>query len=504
MHRKLIYQSILNTTEPRRLLPAEVTLDLRLDTMLSGRASEVVRRPASPQDLPLRQELIGHCSDGYLSELLVAQALLGRIERLYQRLDTTECEDELNALSVCIFKAELEFLRLGAELNRASAANNAAGEAYNGTVGQTGHTGSVLLDRFSAHCTELLGFSEYTDIANELKKLDHGADAVYRCDVTANTAYISHSSGEQTDIFSRLRTLASGLGIEVDSVGERSYPPLGEGFISTFALLDRECYAGFERFAERHRAELDRSILEYIPELDFLISISSLMSRVRSAGIPLCMPSFSESGGISADSAYDITLLEKQDGGIIPNDIEFTERERIFYLTGANGGGKTTYLRTVGNLVLLALSGAPVPSRSATVPMLGAVYTHFPRDERFGGGGRFSDEEARADEIAKNADAESLVLLNETYSTTGEEKAKHCTASLAHTLLERGCYCIYVTHQKPEDAEIPVLGVVLAEDGESRTYKIRRTDGGGSSHALDILKKYRLDRNSLAERFVKK
>ena len=55
MHRKLIYQSILNTTEPRRLLPAEVTLDLRLDTMLSGRASEVVRRPASPQDLPRRQ-----------------------------------------------------------------------------------------------------------------------------------------------------------------------------------------------------------------------------------------------------------------------------------------------------------------------------------------------------------------------------------------------------------------------------------------------------------------
>lgn len=498
MHRKLIYQSILNTTEPRPALPDEVTSDLRLDTLLRGRAAEIIRRPAAPCDLPLRQALFRFCENGRLrARLGELRASLDRIERLFQRLDTTECEDERNVLTVCIFKAELEFLGMGARLCQGADAPEDSGSS-------DGTSCAELLSRFSEHCAALLDDDNTAALSDELSGLRHGAGTVYRCEATAQTAYLSLAGGDDTDIYSRLRTLASSLGISIGSAGEeRHYSPLGEGFISTFALLDRACYDGCAHFAQRHSAELDRSILEYIPELDCLISIGELTERVRAAGIPLCFPVFSE-GEISVSSAYDITLLEKQESGIIPNDITFTNRDRIFYLTGANGGGKTTYLRTVGNLVLLALSGAVVPARSAELPMLDAVYTHFPRDERFGGGGRFSDEETRADEIAENADAGSLVLLNETFSTTGEEKAKLYTARLAHTLFERGCYCIYVTHQKPKDTEIPVLGVVLAEDGEGRTYKIRRIDGSGGSHALDILKKYRLDRDSLAERFGKK
>ena len=481
MHRKLLFQSLINTSQPRPTLPEDTVTDLRLDTMLSGRACEILCRPAAETDISLRQELISAAEhDTELTERFASmRETLGNIERLFSRLDTTESSDERNVLTVRIFLASDAFLKCGAALSGCTAA---------------------LAKRFAEHCSALLESEEYSERIRSLAEVGRDSDTVYRCTASVSSAYLSLSGDGQSDIGSRLRSLASSLGIAAGN-GAPSYVPLGEGMISTFALLEPEYYNACSAFAEKYAPELDRSVLEYIPELDFLLSVVALVTRLRGAGIPLCIPEFSDGDDISVDSAYDITLLQKQQGGIIPNDIRFTDSERIFYLTGANGGGKTTYLRTVGNLVLLALSGAPVPARSAALPRLTAVYTHFPRDERFGGGGRFSDEETRADCIADKAGDRSLVLLNETYSTTGEVKAKQYTTELARRLSRQRCYCIYVTHQLPEGTGIPVLGVVLAGDGESRTYKIRREDATSGSHALDILKKYRLDRHSLRERF---
>ena len=58
---------------------------------------------------------------------------------------------------------------------------------------------------------------------------------------------------------------------------------------------------------------------------------------------------------------------------IVPNDILFNEKT-FFFLTGANGGGKTTYLRSVGIAVILFLSGCPIPCEGAEIYPLDNVY----------------------------------------------------------------------------------------------------------------------------------
>ena len=207
---------------------------------------------------------------------------------------------------------------------------------------------------------------------------------------------------------------------------------------------------------------------------------------------------------IKAANAYDITLIAKGESNIVPNDVLFSDTEPFFYLTGANDGGKTTYLRTVGVLVLLFLLGCPVPAENAEIGGVNCIYTHFPRDERFDGSGRFIEEKTRVDEILGKCDKSSLVLLNETLSATNEENAIKFTTELAHRLNGDGVMGLYITHQHDISASetIPFLQVVVDEnDGNRRTFKIRRSRNSGGSFAGEILERYGLMPEALKERF---
>ena len=97
----------------------------------------------------------------------------------------------------------------------------------------------------------------------------------------------------------------------------------------------------------------------------------------------------------------------------------------------------------------------------------------------------------------------SLVLLNETYSTTNEAKAAEMTVALAKELDSKGQFGVYVTHQKSVLKEsIPLLSCKVDKDDENkRTYKIERINSIGSSYAEDVLKKYALSLADLEERF---
>ena len=94
----------------------------------------------------------------------------------------------------------------------------------------------------------------------------------------------------------------------------------------------------------------------YRRELMFYLELSELFDKVRSAGIPLVYPAISGDKRIEVKNSYDITLLAKEERFIVPNDISFSPEEPFYYLTGANGGGKTTYLRAVGAMAVFLQS----------------------------------------------------------------------------------------------------------------------------------------------------
>ena len=174
-------------------------------------------------------------------------------------------------------------------------------------------------------------------------------------------------------------------------------------------------------------------------------------------------------------------------------------------MTGANGGGKTTYLRSLGIAVLFFLTGCPVAAKSGEIWPFARLCTHFPSAENFEDTGRFVDEVRRAEEIRKAADRDTVALFNETFSGTDEQKSEEYSRRLADDMYAYGTFGLYVTHiHTLTHGKIPTLAAVVDEEDENRrTYRIRRMDGTDSSFAEDILKKYRLTEEGLAERLAR-
>ncbi len=300
----------------------------------------------------------------------------------------------------------------------------------------------------------------------------------------------------------RLSRCAREMGIELNS--ELFAPKtICAEFIESIVKLYPELWKELSELEVKYRDIPDKALLSYIDQLEFYIENIALAKKYTANGIPLSYADITDSPKIRLRESYDITLMSKMCNAIIPNDVRFDINEPFFFLSGANGGGKTTYLRTCGVAVILSLCGCPVPAASARLCRLDTLQTHFPKDERFDLEGRFADEERRVEDIFSSMGERSLILLNETYSTTNEQKAKEMTCKLANRFKDKGQFGIYVTHQKAADkTDIPMLCCVVDTDNDNkRTYKIERTDASVTSRAVDVLKKYSLSRADLEERF---
>ena len=302
----------------------------------------------------------------------------------------------------------------------------------------------------------------------------------------------------------RLQRCAEDLGLPPYRGNRDVSLRLDARMVNALARLHPEAFLAFREFYGRYAESFDESILSYRFELNFYLEALSLMDRIRSAGLPLCWPRISGEKKIEIRSLYDISLLLKEGVTIIPNDVIFSREEPFFFLTGANGGGKTTYLRALANAVILFLSGCPICAADADIFPVDNVFTHFPQDERFEADGRYADEQRRVGEILAAHGGKSLILLNETYSTTNEELAVSSTLELTKKLKNSGSFTLYITHQHGlEAAGVPFLSVIVDRDDQNRrTYRIARRQEAEGSYASDILRRYALDEESLKRRFA--
>lgn len=342
-------------------------------------------------------------------------------------------------------------------------------------------------------------FSKFKDEAGKLCEKLRGLS---NFTVTVQDDLYGNEQREGDDICSRLKKAADTLEIHLELPLPLEYRACDE-FTAALLSENEELCKEAADFFDKYKKQIDISILDYADELDFYISLYSLSERVKAAGIPLCRAKITDKNELSFRNAYDISLLAKDEKNIIPNDVLLGENEKFFFLGGANGGGKTTFLRTLGINTLLAMSGSPVAAVSAELGLIDGVFTHFPHDEHFEGEGRFDNEKRRVSKIVDSFEKYPLVLLNETYSTTNEEKSVASTSELADLLYRRGVYGIYVTHAHDAHADGVGRLIVAVDENDSnrRTYKVVRAVEENRSFAEDILKKYGLTYQQLTSRF---
>ena len=244
-------------------------------------------------------------------------------------------------------------------------------------------------------------------------------------------------------------------------------------------------------------------LTSYISEIKFFLEIHSLIQRAAKIGVPHCIANISQTSKYIAKELYDVSLLAKKCESIVPNDADFTENEAFCFVLGANGGGKTTYLRAVGINLILFLAGCPVFAKEAEIYPFDTVLSHFPKDERFDNTGRLDEERRRTEEMLNaSQDKVAFLLFNETFSGTDDKHGFDLLTDTVAKIAGSKYFGLYVTHfHEVMSLDYPVLSAeVDSTDENKRTFRIVRSKGSASSYAADILKKYGLDKNSLEAR----
>ncbi len=132
----------------------------------------------------------------------------------------------------------------------------------------------------------------------------------------------------------------------------------------------------------------------------------------------------------------------------IPNDVHLTEDARLVILTGPNMAGKSTILRQVGLIVLMAQVGCFVPAASATVGIVDRLFTRVgASDNLVRGQSTFMVEMSETSAILHTATARSLVLLDEIGRGTSTYDGVSIAWAVSEHLHERiGCKTIFATH----------------------------------------------------------
>lgn len=249
-------------------------------------------------------------------------------------------------------------------------------------------------------------------------------------------------------------------------------------------------------------------ITDLIPEFIYYVRFAQYIEKLSGRGLHFCKGTLAEEEAgervMRARGFYNMKLAaavsEKQET-IVTNDLDFDKAHLVYVLTGANRGGKTTVTQAVGLLFALAQGGIFVPADSFAFQPVDCIYTHFPADEdKTMDLGRLGEECRRFRQIYSDSTENSLLLLNETFSTTSFEEGYFIAKDAVRAILAKGVRTIYNTHMHKLAFELEELNrsydsvkavsLIVKADGGNRSFKIEAAPPEGMSYAGDIAKKY--------------
>ncbi|HNQ58580.1 MAG: DNA mismatch repair protein MutS [Burkholderiales bacterium] len=160
-----------------------------------------------------------------------------------------------------------------------------------------------------------------------------------------------------------------------------------------------------------------------------------------------CRPQFTDSFSLEIEAGRH-PVVEGQVDSFIANDCRFDPARRMLLVTGPNMGGKSTYMRQVALIVLLAHCGAFVPAKAARIGPVDAIYTRIgASDDLASGRSTFMVEMTEAAAILHGATEHSLVLMDEVGRGTSTFDGMALAFAIARHLLEKNRgYALFSTH----------------------------------------------------------
>lgn len=230
-------------------------------------------------------------------------------------------------------------------------------------------------------------------------------------------------------------------------------------------------------------------------ELAFYVACLNLREKLIAANAPCCLPEMAEPGALRLRCAdlRDVGLVLKLGRAVVGNTVDADSRGLIV-ITGANQGGKSSFLRATGVAQLMMQAGMFVCAEAFAAERCTGLFTHYKREEDATlKSGKFDEELARLSDIADHIRPGGLLLANESFASTNEREGSEIARQTVHALRERHIKLMFVTHlydfaERLAGEHRPDTMFLRAErrDDGSRTFKLKAGEALSTSFGEDL------------------
>ena len=282
-----------------------------------------------------------------------------------------------------------------------------------------------------------------------------------------------------------------------------------EQILECVAKIYPQAFQKLKEFYDNYQDLFDQKIERFYREIPFYLSYRDYIQGQRNKGIKFCYPVINEvRNRVLVEQSCDIVLAEKmasENKKIVCNDFQYRPGENILLIQGPNQGGKTTFARMVGQLFYLSCLGCPVPGKYVELPLCDQVYTHFEKEENVNEKhSKLQEDLFRMKRILDQATEQSVIIMNETFSSTALYDAVYLAKRIIDRILNKNCLGVYVTFLdelcKYHNAIVSMVSCVTNDVERTRTYRIMRKEFNGCAYAQSIAEKYHLTYSCIKKR----
>jgi DNA mismatch repair protein MutS len=231
-----------------------------------------------------------------------------------------------------------------------------------------------------------------------------------------------------------------------------------------------------------------QELAEGLARLDVLSSLALLAQERR-----YCRPAVVEDRTLSIVDGRHPVLEQQLGNEFVANDVSFAPDDSLMLITGPNMAGKSTYIRQVALIALMAHIGAYVPAKSATIGLVDRLFTRIgASDELHAGQSTFMVEMTETANILNNATDRSLVILDEIGRGTSTLDGLSLAWAIAeHIASDVRCRTLFATHyHELTDLSERFTGVrnlnVAVREWEDQVIFLHRIVEGGTDRSYGI------------------
>ena len=303
------------------------------------------------------------------------------------------------------------------------------------------------------------------------------------------------------------------------SQNDNQQTALNNAFNNALSHVFKTSMRSWRRVIQTYVLENADFLIKLMPEMEFIVKGTELINKFKNSENDYCFPKMRpmEEKTFKTVGIYNPVVASKIDSKMVVNDFEFDDNGRFYVLSGPNRGGKSVITCSVGLVFALAQLGLAVTATEAEISPVDAIFTHFPTgSEDTIDKGRLGEECARLDDIFTKVTENSLVLLDESLSSTGSFEGAYIASEVLCGLSMAGCRGVFSTHLHELAAMIDDINEKCARDGGARidtlvagmdngqrSFKITRAKPDGKSYARDIANKYGISLEHILKKIKK-